>query len=88
MGVHLAEVAACHQILTLVLGEPAEIPSESRERMYGLAAHVDAPPVQTDAVRPAVAAASAPQAIPRRAKPEVPEYLRESPSRFWPVAAK
>ncbi len=56
--VHLAEIATCHQILTLVLGEPALVPPKAKERMYGLSRGREAIPNRKapSAIRDAVPA--------------------------------
>jgi hypothetical protein len=90
--VSLAEVASGHQILTLVLGEPAEIDPTTRQRMYQI------PDPQMNLAPPVVPTAEAafvttsvvlPPSLDLgpddgdrgerkpRPKPTVPEYLRE-----------
>jgi len=84
---HLAEVAACHQILTIVLGEPVTVRPELRDRMYAMGLPSDADPSATAANLSAPVAATAAPA-PR---PVVPDYLRRPPlwKRLapWTVAA-
>ena len=85
---HLAEVASCHQILTMVLGEPAEIDLESRQRMYQLPtvanrvdeerqAAVEAANVLSGDGNGPPPSASPPVKV--RPRPVVPEYLRDPP---------
>ena len=97
--VSLAEVASCHQILTLVLGEPAEIDPTTRQRMYqvpespvSLAPPVvpteDPPFVTTSVVLPPSLdlGLGDGQRGDTKARPEatVPEYLHEPrKSRRW-----
>lgn len=94
--VHLAEVASAHQILALVLGEPAEFDARSRERMYGLASVGEQSAAAAENDQPATptkkaAKPSRTKKRKKRRRPEVPEYLRETPARShyrrWLVAA-
>jgi hypothetical protein len=96
--VHLAEVASSHQILTLVLGEPAEVDPKSRQRMYVVVSDARAEKLEEEAVEPAPARtkrrkskrASSRASVVRR-RPEVPDYLREQVRRrswrTWVAAA-
>lgn len=60
----LAEVAACHQILTLVLGEPAKVPPTARRRMYRLVKGPEAIPYRAStAAGTPVAGVAAPEAV-------------------------
>jgi len=91
--IHLAETAGCHQILTIVLGEPVDISSQTRERMYALGAIAPAPPqnggsaterepipsAMADTRRTAVAAAATVQSGDETFAGGVPEYLRRRP---------
>jgi hypothetical protein len=86
----LAEVAACHQILTLALGEPVEIAPSSRERLYVLGPVEARDKLQTggeSAVRgngvPALKTPISVTTIPGSAGPSfeetLPDYLKHKP---------
>ena len=79
---HLAEVASCHQILTLVLGKAADVPVELRERLYSLAhpgaTAGSAGSADEDGVvpPPKMNGVDRSQAVVATHPPEVPDYLR------------
>ncbi len=68
---HLAEAASCHHILTMVLGERADVNPETRRRMYAIPEVAEA--IAQQATSAGAVAATAPQT---EAVSEVPEYLR------------
>lgn len=86
--VHLAEAAACHHVLTMILGQPADIDPIARQRMYTIANEAGErkklriEPAHTPAVTSATVAASPVQPVhvaevsPARRTVEIPEYLR------------
>ncbi len=89
--VHLAEVAACHQILTLVLGEPAGLPQARLDRFYALGpVTADAQlQIPADTAQPVAATPAPVMGGPRRGFEEsLPDYLKPNPwpQRYAPVA--
>ena len=73
--VHLSEVAACHQILTLVLGEPAAVPEGLKEKIYGLPRNHVVHPRAADEAAPSPPAI---ESTPAMESPSVPAERRSA----------
>ena len=91
--VHLAEAASCHQILTLVLGEPAQVSVATRDRMYRVGRRqIEEDPslgtglqAETGLAEFSAGTAEVNAAVEqsKRSRPEIPDYLRDEPKRSW-----
>lgn len=86
--VQLAEVASCHEILSRVLREPAEVDPVSRQRMYHLAEALSQPaiPPASEAAghaKPSDEAGAPVEVGVGPARWRVPEYLRRGATRPW-----
>ena len=86
---HLAEVAGCHQILTIVLGKPADVSESLRDRVYALG-HADKvptvskPAAGTGAAQAAKSGSNGHPAVAARTDAQVPDYLRAGRrTNFW-----
>jgi hypothetical protein len=95
--VYLAEVAACHQILTMVLAQPAQVDPDMKRRMYELADHPEVAATKRRHAGEGLGAGADGlttgslddlEIRPARCKPEVPDYLRQHSARFnWKTIA-
>jgi hypothetical protein len=86
--VHLAEAAACHHVLTMILGSPADVDPLARQRMYTIATEArqrrqlrtePAHPLGSTQVTVAPPTAPAVVVAPAPRQPvaiEIPDYLR------------
>lgn len=95
--VMLAEVAACHQILTIALGEPMDVPARRRERFYALGplGSADSLQLPPDALprspiqeRFAADGTSPLPEVEDRLPADLPDYLKSAPltQRLAPAA--
>ena len=93
---HLAELSSCHQILTLVLGEPADVPIDLKQRIYQLkemakTKSVENPQTFTKLSSGTHVRVDEPPSAPARDEDErwteAPDYLkRPRPKKWAPIA--